>query len=152
MSCNFYMYSFLTKTNKLKVVSMYKPWQLLQFLEGSYLTTGLLQYNARTHHLPSCQQFLPPVKWCFFLKMYSFLCILDLWENSEENLLYKKMTHILHFAFVRVHDPDSEDKFFSIVIIEDAVQVITKSYRIKHHADYDLIKITHQNATITASS
>lgn len=53
------------------------------------------------------------------------------------------MTHILHFAFVRVHDPDSEDKFFSIVIIEDAVQVITKSYRIKHHADYDLIKITH---------
>lgn len=51
------------------------------------------------------------------------------------------MTYILHFAFIRVHDPDSENKFFSIVVIEDAVQVITESYKIKHHADYNQLKI-----------
>ena len=35
-------------------------WRLLQFLGGSYLTTGLPQYSARKHHPPSCQLFLPP--------------------------------------------------------------------------------------------
>lgn len=57
------------------------------------------------------------------------------------------MTYILHFAFIRVHDPDSENKFFSIVIIEDAVQVITESYKIKHHADYNQLKITFDKNT-----
>lgn len=56
-----------------------------------------------------------------FLKMYFFFYILDLWENLEENLFYKKMIYILYFVFVRVYDFDSEDKFFSIVIIEDVV-------------------------------
>lgn len=57
----------------------------------------------------------------FFFKMYFFFYILDLWENLEENLFYKKMIYILYFVFVRVYDFDSEDKFFSIVIIEDVV-------------------------------
>lgn len=157
MPCNFYtcMYSFLTKPNELKLVSMNKPWQLLQFLEGSYLTTGLPQYNAKTHHLPSCQLFLPPVK-CYLFKNedFFFSLIFDSWENSDKNLLFTRMTYILHFAFIRVHDPDSENKFFSIVIIEDAVQVITKSYKIKHHADYNQLKITfwQKHLLITAYS
>lgn len=57
----------------------------------------------------------------FFLKRYFFFCILDLREILEENLFYKKMIYILYFVFVRVYDFDSEDKFFSIVIIEDVV-------------------------------
>lgn len=53
--------------------------------------------------------------------MYFFFYSLDLWENLEENLFYKRMIYILYFVFVRVYDFDSEDKFFSIVIIEDVV-------------------------------
>lgn len=36
-------------------------------------------------------------------------------------------THILELAVITVHNSDSEDQFFCIVVVEDAVEIIAET-------------------------
>lgn len=35
--------------------------------------------------------------------------------------------HLLELVLITVHDPDSQDELLSVVVIEDAVQIISKT-------------------------
>lgn len=43
------------------------------------------------------------------------------------NASYFQMTYVLELSIVVVHDPNTQDKFLCVVIVKNAVQIITKT-------------------------
>ena len=39
----------------------------------------------------------------------------------------------MHLVLVRVHDTDAQHQLLSIVIVEDTIEIVTKSYKNRHH-------------------
>lgn len=50
--------------------------------------------------------------------------------------IFKMNTNILKLVLVAVHYSDSQNKLLSIVVIEDAVQVISETFKRDHHDEF----------------
>lgn len=38
------------------------------------------------------------------------------------------LTYLLHLVFITVHNADTKDQLLCVIIIEDAIQIITKTW------------------------
>lgn len=72
------------------------------------------------------------------IHLIHYLLILDTRSNIYDSTLREKrrvpyspvkiQNYLLELVFITIHDADSQNQFLSIVVIEDAVEVVTKSY------------------------